>query len=1566
MTIDHMDMNDNESSDLVASTEKAVYGTFTTKLTVMQSGHVGRRIIPYTTLALPTNSVWHQPSYFSQPDVSTAVPVITSPPIVNEEWSVYIKSVLHLPQADDPQFPITDTAFRFQSSRLMTQIQTFFRSHRTPHIRMMINEEATLNRPNLLAVYDYAPLQKILMQGPMRMRSWRHFDILLRTMLRTAASCDHRYHYLHFPLSTHLYTQTQFTRAFTTIAPETIKIRDDPSYFVLLHLLGFLTKLETSTSLFSLLNEDQQALINLVLTCGDHAIIYNLARLKSFVRSPNYYLQVLKHIAALKILALDDADLAIVDVASLTDDDFNKLINGRARADNVDVTDDVPLPPVAETSTVVAPTPSAPAVSTPAPVPASLPTVEPTKPLAKEVVEKTVAAVMNHPQATQDQRDRVLSHLERYDQITVGGVSLTTHMQNDAVPAVDSHSHLEHLEGHMADASMLQSSIAHYDKQYTGKLLHGDVARVLTSMSPHGMVITKVEERKEISQLNRIHHFTVGYVDATGKNHSIRFKLPIVAPDGTMMVNGITSRMTHQMINTPICKVSPRRVSLASNFNKTLVERSEYQVNRFDVTLSRLVTKLVKAGAAHVEYGKPTTDVKIPYDLACLGSYATVSIGNLTLIGDYKNRHAIYSKSLTSAAREADTGGEQVETGNAEEPRGRFLVESEILARGWEADKSQLFPNGSYFIGWIRTSGQVDRLVLMDADNRVHVVSGESVSDGEERPITTTTLLDLIASVVPDGVDVGPVRVPAEWTQLQLQNRSFPIVFVLGFQYGLTATLDHAQIQRTFIPKEGQARRPSISRTDIIIEFADGWLVTNRYPLEKSLIAAGLARLPLTSINYTEMEEKDAYYRILVDMGISTNVLKGVASFFALFVDPLTRSVLEMMKEPTTVRGLLLRATQMLADTHSLPSSAAANLMMRGYDRMPAALYTHLAMAMASYNASKSARKTFSLNPEAVFLGIMTDPTVAVVEEINPVHDVKSKTAITFAGSGGRTQRSFMINDRQFPQDGVGIFSECTPDNGKVGLNAYLTANPRLVNLRGMLAPVDKPDETNTTPTMALSVPGLLMPGTTNDDGKRASFIGVQMSHHVPSEHSDVNRLVTGMEKVLAHMVGSTFACVADRDGVVESINSKLGLVTIRYAGHPIQTTSNVDLAAVLKGNVIRQAIARKQSLVFIVGASLAENYTLGTIMPGDASHHFKVVEALQFATLEQIPNRAGLPIHRARGPEAYFVRVTVEPIAAVSEGECDVFQFGVRYTPVSGSYVKQNIVLNVEQGEAVKKGDVVAYNSGFFKTIPGPPGAARFKQVAWKHGVMGTVAFIERSQTHEDSCSIDPDFGKRLETTPAHPRVLTLTNQTVIHSMVKPGDHVQTIDPLCQIEDAALDVLTVSDDPETVQFLSDLNRLVPKARYHGVIASIEMYYACDISEMHPSLASLARTLAQHKQAIAEAAAGSRQEMHFPPPGKLSVGTKFRGVEFARDTVVIVFIIAEEIPCRTGDKIVVMSANKSIIGETMVRPTFTKSGRRVDVIFAGDSIQRRIVDSPLINGIVNVSVEKLEQDIINM
>jgi hypothetical protein len=161
-----------------------------------------------------------------------------------------------------------------------------------------------------------------------------------------------------------------------------------------------------------------------------------------------------------------------------------------------------------------------------------------------------------------------------------------------------------------------------------------------------------------------------------------------------------------------------------------------------------------------------------------------------------------------------------------------------------------------------------------------------------------------------------------------------------------------------------------------------------------------------------------------------------------------------------------------------------------------------------------------------------------------PTEDLSFMCDMTYGGVGGRSDESFVISDRHYDKTDVGVISEATADNPKVGFNAALSYNPNIVNTLGMSE--DIPPE-KLKASQILSPHALLFPFSTCDDSKRLNFIKIQCAHLVPVEQYEKARVRTGYERILAHRCGKNFAGVATTTGKVTAIDEKARLVEVTY-----------------------------------------------------------------------------------------------------------------------------------------------------------------------------------------------------------------------------------------------------------------------------------------------------------------------------------------------------------------------------------------------------------------------------------
>lgn len=473
----------------------------------------------------------------------------------------------------------------------------------------------------------------------------------------------------------------------------------------------------------------------------------------------------------------------------------------------------------------------------------------------------------------------------------------------------------------------------------------------------------------------------------------------------------------------------------------------------------------------------------------------------------------------------------------------------------------------------------------------------------------------------------------------------------------------------------------------------------------------------------------------------------------------------------------------------------------------------------------------------------------------------------------------------------------------------------------------------------------------------------MQLTHHVPCDNGEVSRVRTGYEMTIAQRTSDLFAVSAKSDGRVLDIDPKLNLLKVKYSDTPVKTsgvltfpyTESALKTYKEKSIPLKRLVTSQDILKFNLGTS----FTISKDMIAVVSSFERVGDINSIDPELTKKYKSVIDAVQSGSSDApYIVYFTLKP--AMEDGAIDVFQFGDKYSFVSGSYLKQPLVVNVKENDTFKRGDILVYNSGFFDPDP------YSKQVGWKHGVVATVALMEKGETLEDGCLISRKLGDELKMSPAHVRTLSFPHDTAVRQVLPIGTEVESTDLLCTLEEGDLDALTTSDDPDTVAFLSELSRKAPRSKYHGKIVDIQLYYACEFEDLHPTIQDIVRKIERQNKALQSAYKGTSKEGVIKNTARVPVGLKYHGVEFDETTVVLEFTISEEISCNAGDKLVVANANKTVISGVMEKQYATQSGIPIDVLFASTSLYNRIVISPFVWGMMIRISEKMEEDILSM
>lgn len=276
-------------------------------------------------------------------------------------------------------------------------------------------------------------------------------------------------------------------------------------------------------------------------------------------------------------------------------------------------------------------------------------------------------------------------------------------------------------------------------------------------------------------------------------------------------------------------------------------------------------------------------------------------------------------------------------------------------------------------------------------------------------------------------------------------------------------------------------------------------------------------------------------------------------------------------------------------------------------------------------------------------------------------------------------------------------------------------------------------------------------------------------------------------------------------------------------------------------------------------------------------------------------------------------------------------------YGKAEGSVYPHDIVTPLEVGDKFVKGDVIAYNTGFFE-----PDFFDKKKVVLKNSMIVKTALFESTQTHEDSSSISKEISAKLAAKTTKVKSIIVGFNQNLTNVVKAGQNIEPKDILLIIEDEITS--NSSFDEESLAVLKRLSNQAPKAKYSGTIDRIEVYYHGNKDDMSTSLRSLAD---KSDKIFADISKSSNKPVI---TGQVNDEYRVGGISLSLDKAEIKIYLTINTHAGVGDKGVFANQMKSVFGEVMDHDMHTETGEKIDAIFGYQSIAGRVVLSPDIIG----------------
>lgn len=577
------------------------------------------------------------------------------------------------------------------------------------------------------------------------------------------------------------------------------------------------------------------------------------------------------------------------------------------------------------------------------------------------------------------------------------------------------------------DKNMLTTTVEPLRRQYIAKSLKRDISKSMLSIQKAGMMVTDVQVETVEDAANKIDHWKLKVQPIGGSEATVNIQMPHIDREGVFKVNGIKYILRSQRKDVPIRKVSPTKVSLTSYYSKLSVskaERKTFNIEAFYHT--QLNAKVIDGSITHPEYGNvfnPQTEVPTVYSqIATRFKEFVLNEPNnqAQCVFDYAKRAKLVNNDTTK------------------------------LAQLEEKYKGILFAKGNsnyYFIS--------------QADEHIY-----STSSGN--PISIEQFLNITKEP------------PTEMAEIKIFSNNIPLVCLLGYYKGITGLLRILEVKPR---KIFRGQRAQLAPYEYAIKFADETWIFDRRNRKAMLVLSGLNQYKRYLADYSanQFDDPESFIALLTDSGVTPQIENEFKLMERMWVDDITATLLKQINEPTDFIQLLIRAADLLSTPYSRNEVNMDDMIIAGYQRIAGHVYKQLVGNVKTMmnNRSIQARKRFDMPPTHILQTIMKDPSVTLVDDINPIQNLKEHENVTFGGDGGRSRRSMVSRTRAYDRSDLGVISEGTVDSADVAVTTFLSANPALTTTLGNSKRIDTK---KTSAAEVMSTTSNLYVASTRDD----------------------------------------------------------------------------------------------------------------------------------------------------------------------------------------------------------------------------------------------------------------------------------------------------------------------------------------------------------------------------------------------------------------------------------------------------------------------------------------------------
>ena len=634
------------------------------------------------------------------------------------------------------------------------------------------------------------------------------------------------------------------------------------------------------------------------------------------------------------------------------------------------------------------------------------------------------------------------------------------------------------------------------NEKYIKKVLHKDVIKTLLNLQKSGLIIKDITIDKTEDILGSSSNYIINISDKGKSSYSVKLPIPTIYPDGTYKISGNHYVLKKQRLAIPILKINHTTVKLTSASGKIDIVKAPMKKYDAGYKLRRELNKLV-----------------------------TGETINTLLFGTFNFEDKQLPNTYFLFAR-------YVKSFNYKDFKFTFNYDKRktVLKDGDDITKIE---NNKYVV----VGKKGNSIIVMDFNNDMFIYKDNKYTNIG----SLLTMLDIDKDNI------------TEYSFVKIFKLLVPSGLILSYYLGLFNLLRILKIEYEVL--DGSKRINVDNGT--VVKFKDKTLVMYYTNDTQRMVMDGLTDKPkvLKEIPLDIMNDKVRFLTIFKQYDYNLITITKIKVLEHMFVDSVTKDILEELKEPTTFTGLIIRGSDMLTTDSFEDPTGVDKTLIKGYERIPQYIHkVFLDALMKKTSEEYFGRSKLNIKPNAVWSMLNEDSAGELVDDLNPMATLKQKSDVTYLGTGGLSKETMVGHTRAYNVKDIGTISEAVKDNSDVGITSYMSANPILKNLRGLGVVKDAKDLDMSN---IFSDNTMVTPFLTTDDPKRINYSNIQSSHVIPVDNPRVFPVRTPYQSLIGYKLDRNFIRYADEDGVVTKVEEHS--VTIKFKNKGLEVIEFKD-----------------------------------------------------------------------------------------------------------------------------------------------------------------------------------------------------------------------------------------------------------------------------------------------------------------------------------------------------------------------------------------------------------------------